>query len=77
VAGDKITYTPAANAVGTDTFTFKANDGVADSTTKTVTVTVNAVNDAPTLTTPTAIALTDTADNDLFASSLDRYLVRF
>ena len=32
---------------GTDTFTYHANDGSADSGTATVTITVNAVNDAP------------------------------
>src|SRR5688572_22955065 len=36
----RITYTPAA--AGTHTFTYKANDGVADSNTATVTVTVTA-----------------------------------
>jgi VCBS repeat-containing protein len=41
------TYTPNADANGTDTFTFKANDGTSDSTVATVTVTINAVNDAP------------------------------
>ena len=64
ISGNKVTFTPAANANGVVTFTFKANDGTVDSATKTVTVTVNAVNDAPTLTTPTAIALTDTPAND-------------
>ena len=66
IAGNKVTFTPAANANGVVTFTFKANDGTVDSATKTVTVTVNAVNDAPTLTTPTAIALIDTAIDDSF-----------
>jgi VCBS repeat-containing protein len=42
------TYTPAANFNGTDTFTYKANDGAADSAPATVTITVNAVNDIPT-----------------------------
>ena len=41
------TYTPAANYNGTDSFTYKANDGTTDSTVVTVTITVNAVNDAP------------------------------
>jgi|GEM_PF-4339375 len=41
------TYTPDANFSGTDSFTYKANDGSADSNTVTVTITVNAVNDAP------------------------------
>jgi VCBS repeat-containing protein len=41
------TYTPAANFSGADSFTYKANDGTADSNVATVTITVSAVNDAP------------------------------
>ena len=41
------TYTPDANYNGSDSFTYKANDGTDDSNTATVTLTVNAVNDAP------------------------------
>jgi hypothetical protein len=45
-------YTPAANFNGPDTFTYKANDGSAESTlAATVTITVSAVNDAPVVTT--------------------------
>ncbi len=44
-----LTYTPGANYNGSDSFTFKANDGAADSNTATVSITVSAVNDAPTL----------------------------
>ena len=44
-----VTYTPNANYNGADRFTFKANDGSADSNTATVSVNVNAVNDAPAL----------------------------
>src|SRR5205085_1297957 len=40
-------YTPSANFNGADTFTYHANDGLADSNTATVTITVNPVNDAP------------------------------
>lgn len=40
-------YTPIADFNGTDSFTYKANDGQADSNTVTVTLTVNSVNDAP------------------------------
>jgi hypothetical protein len=43
------TYTPNANYNGTDTFTFKANDGTLDSNVATVTVNVLPVNDAPTV----------------------------
>ena len=41
------TYTPNANFNGTDTFTYKANDGTADSDVATVSITVTPVNDAP------------------------------
>ena len=40
-------FTPTLNFNGPATFTYKANDGTADSNTATVTITVTAVNDAP------------------------------
>jgi VCBS repeat-containing protein len=40
-------YMPAANYNGTDSFTYKANDGQADSGIATVTITITPVNDAP------------------------------
>jgi len=49
-AAPNLTYTPAANYNGTDTFTFKANDGMVDSNIATVTLTITAVNDAPSFT---------------------------
>ncbi len=45
-------YTPNLNYNGTDNFTFKVNDGKADSNTAVVAITVNAVNDPPVLTVP-------------------------
>ncbi len=42
-----VTYTPALDFSGSDSFTFKANDGLMDSNVATITVTVNPVNDAP------------------------------
>jgi VCBS repeat-containing protein len=44
------TYTPAAGFTGSDSFTYKANDSTTDSTVVTVTITVNAVNNAPSFT---------------------------
>src|SRR5262249_25619833 len=41
-ADGSFTYTPAANFNGTDTFTYKARDGQADSAIATVTITVTA-----------------------------------
>lgn len=42
-----LTYTPHADANGNDSFTFRVNDGQADSNTATVSVTIRPVNDAP------------------------------
>ena len=41
------TYTPNAGYSGSDSFTYRANDGSLDSNGATVTITINAVNDAP------------------------------
>ena len=47
-ANGGFTYTPTAGFSGADTFTYKANDGLVDSNTATVTITVNtAANHAP------------------------------
>jgi VCBS repeat-containing protein len=66
------TYTPNAHANGTDTFTFKANDGTTDSNIGTVTVTITAVNDAPVATNDTLTTAEDTpAAGTLSASDID------
>ena len=45
--GATVYYFPTANFTGNDNFTFKVNDGVEDSNTATVTITVNSSNNAP------------------------------
>ena len=42
-----VTYTPALNYNGSDSFTFNANDGTIDSNVATVSIAIDAVNDAP------------------------------
>jgi VCBS repeat-containing protein len=85
-ASGSFTYTPAANFNGTDSFTYKANDGTADSNVATVTLTVKAVNDAPvavgeTLTTNEDVPLTVvgngvlTNDTDVDSDTLTAILV--
>jgi len=49
-SGNPVTYTPNPNYNGADSFTFKTNDGVADSNEATIDITVNPVNDAPEIT---------------------------
>ncbi|MGJ8654020.1 MAG: tandem-95 repeat protein [Opitutaceae bacterium] len=42
-----LSYTPSANFNGADSFTYTVNDGVVDSSSANVSITVNAINDAP------------------------------
>ncbi len=46
-ADGSLDYTPAANFNGTDSFTYRASDGLAESNLATVTLAVGAVSDAP------------------------------
>jgi predicted extracellular nuclease len=46
-ANGAYTYTPNANFNGSDSFTFRANDGTVDGSVATVSLTVNPVNDRP------------------------------
>jgi len=66
------TYTPVPDFNGTDTFTYKVNDGSHDSNTATVTITVLEVNDPPTATndskTATSGAQLSFAASDLTAN---------
>ena len=56
-----ITYTPAANYNGSDSFTFKVNDGTANSAPATVSITITAVNDAPVATAQSVTTSEDAA----------------
>lgn len=46
--GANVIYTPAANYNGSDSFSFKANDGTADGNEAVVSITVSSINDVPT-----------------------------
>ncbi|WP_432799176.1 PKD domain-containing protein [Poriferisphaera sp. WC338] len=52
------TYTPSTGYIGQDSFTYKANDTAEDSNVVTVTITVNEVNQAPTVNAGSDVVLT-------------------
>jgi hypothetical protein len=54
------TYTPNANATGADSFTYKVNDGTADSPAATASLTITPVNDPPTANAASATTAQDT-----------------
>ncbi|WP_420643924.1 Ig-like domain-containing protein [Candidatus Leptofilum sp.] len=62
----QINYTPAANFSGTETFIYTISDGNGGSDTATVTITVTAVNDAP-----TAVSDSETVAEDSGTTSFD------
>jgi len=71
-----LTYTPAANFNGTDTFAYTVNDGIADSNVGTMTINVAPVNDAlvcanVSLTTDTNQALSIDVANELLSTCTD------
>ena len=55
----KVTYTPAGNYNGSDSFTFIVTDGALNSDSATVSITVTAVNDPPVLTVPGPITVNE------------------
>ncbi len=62
-ADGTITYTPDADFNGSDKFTYKANDGTADSNLATVTITVGGTNDVPVAVDDAVVTKEDTAAN--------------
>jgi VCBS repeat-containing protein len=70
-ANGAFTYTPAANYNGADSFTYKANDGSLDSNVVTVHLTVDAMNDAPSLGTIGNQTVNETSNLTFTASGND------
>src|SRR5439155_109352 len=79
-------YVPAANYNGADSFTYKANDGQADSGIATVSITITGVNDAPVAVNDSYTTAEDTTlnvaapgvlinDSDVDGDTLDAVLV--
>ncbi len=70
-ANGSYVYTPVANFNGTDSFTFTANDGLATSAPRTVTITVTPANDAPVAAAVFATGAEDAASIAVAPSSSD------
>ena len=60
-ANGSFIYTPAAHYDGTDSFTYRANDGTLDSNQAKVTITITATNEEPTAADDTCSTTEDTA----------------
>jgi large repetitive protein len=72
VVAGKIRYTPNLNYNGTDSFTYRADDGPLLSNAATVVVTIAAVDDAPVANNDTDTTAEDTADDiDVLANDTD------
>jgi uncharacterized repeat protein (TIGR01451 family) len=81
LAGGTVSYTPAANVSGADSFTYTVSDGFGGSATATVTVTVVDVNDPPdavddtlTLAEDSVAAVADVLGNDTTAPDMGETL---
>lgn len=68
-SGANLVYTPNANFNGSDSFSFKANDGAADSNTATVNLSVLPMNDAPASSDQTVTTDEDTARAIMLSAS--------
>jgi len=69
LSGNTVTYTPAANYNGTDSFTFTVSDGAATSSAATVSITINAVSDTPSATAQSVSGNEDAAQSITLAGS--------
>ena len=63
ISSGNYTYTPNNNVNGSDSFTFRVNDGTVNSATATVSVTITAVNDPPTANSSSLTTSENTAKN--------------
>ena len=73
---DNLKYTPPPNEFSTGTpitdfttFTFKVNDDFDDSAEATITITVNAVNDAPVVSGPSTLSVAENTDSDVLLAA--------
>jgi PKD repeat protein len=85
-AAPNLTYTPAANFNGSDSFTFKADDGANPSNVATVAINVASVNDAPNAAlaantesgeAPLTVILDASASSDIDGDAIQAYTFKF
>ncbi|MBI2036831.1 MAG: tandem-95 repeat protein, partial [Candidatus Liptonbacteria bacterium] len=68
ISGNQVTYTPAANYFGEDSFEFTASDGALTSPAATVSITIRPVEDAPVISSVTFTPVSPTTDDTLTAN---------
>ena len=66
-----VLYSPTANYNGTDSFTYKANDGTIDSEIVIVSITVTSINDTPTADSKSITVVEDSTNNSITLSGTD------
>jgi len=70
-ADGSFSYTPNADYNGVDTFSYKVNDGTVDSQTLSVTITIQSVNDAPVITSPSSVTVDENQLSAITISASD------
>ena len=65
------TYTPALDYSGSDSFTFRLNDGALDSAPATVAITVRPINDAPVAVAPADVSVSEDTSVDIILAGSD------
>jgi hypothetical protein len=71
ISGNRTTYTPTADYSGSDSFSFKASDGLLESSAATVSITISPVNDAPVANGQTSVSTSEDVAKTITLSASD------
>ena len=71
LSGRTVTYTSNSDTAVSDSFTFKVNDGISDSSKATVTITITPINDSPTANSQTNVNADENIEKSITLSGSD------